>query len=87
MSERRAGETFAADRAQWLCYIVRADGVACSEYVGPANAESTQNTIDYTITCAHRKRSGVFTTHCDDYVVAGTRYCGKHQHAPKYYVD
>jgi hypothetical protein len=79
-----AGEPFEADGAHWLCYLTRADGVICSEYVGPALAAPVLPAIDYSMTCAHRKRHGVFTTHCDEYVVLGTRYCRKHQYVQRY---
>lgn len=37
-------------------------------------------TLDYTVTCAYQKRGAHHKiARCDYYVVAGTRYCKKHQ--------
>lgn len=82
--QRRVGETFMADGARWTVYEIRPDGTVCSRCAG---SKPGPNALDYTKGCAYSERRRDETRSCSEYVVAGTRYCRKHQYVQRYYVD
>ena len=82
-----------ADGARWTVYEIRPDGTVCSRYAGKPEKAAPKPTfaladdIDYSMTCAYRKRGRHHKmAYCDEYVVKGTTLCRKHQWVNRYVV-